>query len=216
MRGSVGVGMLGLALAAATSLVAAEIKVDLSKETVGKPPQTFEPMVGTWVVAQDGTDKVIMVDGRPWVASKDNPTKLLIESARKLYGTSNEELMDNAKQFAYYPVAVLKTVKDFSNGTISFSLKQSGLQVSLIDDDVVIVGPAGRLSYRFRTAPGTDWTDFSVRLSESEGWTWNWNKRATQAQIESVLVKATRLDIRGEYVTGPDEGSLDNFVLRGP
>ena len=49
-----------------------------------------------------------MVDGRPWVASKDNPTKLLIESARKLYGTSNEELMDNAKQFAYYPVAVLQ------------------------------------------------------------------------------------------------------------
>ena len=51
-----------------------------------------------------------MVDGRPWVASKDNPTKLLIETARKLYGTSNEELMDNAKQFAYYPVAVLKGV----------------------------------------------------------------------------------------------------------
>ena len=56
---------------------AADIKVDLSKETVGKPPATFEPMVGTWVVAQDGADKVIMVDGRPWVASKDNPTKLL-------------------------------------------------------------------------------------------------------------------------------------------
>ena len=32
-------------------------------------------MVGTWVVAQDGADKVIMVDGRPWVASKDNPTQ---------------------------------------------------------------------------------------------------------------------------------------------
>ena len=92
---------------------AADIKVDLSKETVGKPPATFEPMVGTWVVAQDGADKVIMVDGRPWVASKDNPTKLLIESARKLYGTSNEELMDNAKQFAYYPVAVLQGVDNF-------------------------------------------------------------------------------------------------------
>ena len=87
---------------------AADLKVDLSKETVGRPPATFEPMVGTWVVAQDGADKVIMVDGRPWVASKDNPTKLLIESARKLYGTSNEELMDNAKQFAYFPVAVLR------------------------------------------------------------------------------------------------------------
>ena len=114
------------------------------------------------------------------------------------------------------PMAVLRQLPAAVNGTISFSLKQSGLQVSLIDDDVVNVGPAGRLSYRFQTAPGTGWTDFSVRLSESEGWTWNWNRRATQAQIESVLVKATRLDIRGEYVTGPDEGSLDNFVLRGP
>src|SRR5207253_367184 len=114
---------LGLAAAAIAPLVASEIKVDLKKETVGKAPETFEPMVGTWVVAQDGADKVIMVDGRPWVASKDNPTKLLIQSARKLYGTNNEELMDNAKQFAYYPVAVLKSVDEFSNGTISMKFK---------------------------------------------------------------------------------------------
>ena len=100
-------------------------------------------------------------------------------------------------------------------GTISFSLKQSGSQVSLFDDDVVIIGPAGRLSYRFETAPGTEWTDFSVRLVESEGWTWNWNRRATQAQIDSVLAAPTGLDIRGEYVTGADEASLDNFRLRG-
>ena len=83
-------------------------------------------MVGTWVVAQDGGDKVIMVDGRPWVASKDNPTKLLIQSARKLYGTSNEELMDNAKQFAYYPVAVLKSVDNFSNGTHQREVQDHG------------------------------------------------------------------------------------------
>ena len=37
---------------------AADIKVDLSKEQVGKPPVTFEPMVGTWVIAQDGAEKV--------------------------------------------------------------------------------------------------------------------------------------------------------------
>src|SRR6266478_7796619 len=97
---------------------AADLKVDLSKEQAGKPPVTFEPMVGTWVVTQDGYEKVIMIDGRPWVASKDNPTRLLLQTARKLYGTSNEELMDNAKQFAYYPVAVLKSVDNFSNGTI--------------------------------------------------------------------------------------------------
>jgi len=85
--------------------------------------------------------------------------------------------------------------------------------ISLFDDDVVIVGPAGRLSYRFQTAPGTDWTDFTVRLSASEGWTWNWNQRATQAQIGQVLAAPTLLQIRGEYVTGDDMGSLDNFML---
>src|SRR4029453_9718040 len=111
------------ALLLVAPLRAADVRVDLSKEQVGKPPATFEPMVGTWLIAQDGADKVVMVDGRPWVASKDNPTKLLIESARRLYGTSNEELMDNAKQFAYYPVAVLKNPKTFSNGTIAMKFK---------------------------------------------------------------------------------------------
>jgi hypothetical protein len=111
------------------------------------------------------------------------------------------------------PADVLRQLPKAANGTVSYSLRQSGPIISLIDDDVVIVGAAGRLGYRFPTPPGTDWTDFSVRLSEGEGWTWNWNRRATQAQIESVLAAPTRLEIRGEYVTGPDEGSLDNVVL---
>ncbi len=114
--------LLAISLAVAV-LAGAELRVDLSKEQIGRPPATFEPVVGTWVVAQDGPDRVIVIDGRPWVASKDNPTKLLLQSARKLYGTTNEELMDNAKQFAYFPVAVLKGVDSFSNGTISMKFK---------------------------------------------------------------------------------------------
>src|SRR4029079_9177776 len=96
----------------------------------------------------------IMVDGRPWVASKDNPTKLLIQSARKLYGTSNEELMDNAKQFAYFPVAVLKSVKEFSNGTISLKFK-------------TIAGEADRASgILFNVKPNGDW--LAVRYNETK------------------------------------------------
>jgi hypothetical protein len=139
---------------AAAALRAADIKVDLSKETVGRPPATFEPMVGTWLVAQDGADKVIMIDGRPWVASKDNPTKLLVETARKLYGTNNEELMDNAKQFAYFPVAVLRSVDTFSNGTISVKFK-------------TIAGDADRASgILFNVKPNGDW--LAVRYNDTE------------------------------------------------
>ena len=111
------------------------------------------------------------------------------------------------------PAAVLQQLPAAVDGRISFSLRQSGRFISVIDDDVVIVGRAGRLGYRFERGPGTDWTDFSVRLSGDEGWTWNWNKRATEAQIRSVLAAPARLEIRGEYVTGEDTGSLDNFVL---
>jgi hypothetical protein len=133
---------------------ATDIKVDLNREQVGKPPVAFEPMVGTWVIAQDGPDKVVMVDGRPWVATKDNPTKLLIESARRLYGTSNEELMDNAKQFAYYPVAVLKGMESFSNGSISVKFK-------------TISGEADRASgILFNVKPNGDW--LAIRYNDTE------------------------------------------------
>jgi hypothetical protein len=111
------------------------------------------------------------------------------------------------------PATVLQQLPKAINGTISYSLRQSGPIISLFDDDIVIVGRAGRLSYRFPNGPGTDWTDFSVQLSATRGWTWNWNRRATQAQMEQVLAAPTLLQIRGEYVTGDDMGSLDNFVL---
>jgi len=147
------VTVVTMAIAAATVL-AAEVKVDLKNEKVGRPPTTFEPIVGTWVVTEDGGEKAIMVDGRPWVASKDNPTKLLIESARKLYGTSNEELMDNAKQFAYYPVAVLKSVNSFSNGTISVKFK-------------TMAGDSDRASgILFNVKPNGDW--LAVRYNDTE------------------------------------------------
>jgi hypothetical protein len=148
------IGAAATILLAIATLYAADMKVDLSKEVVGRTPAAFEPMVGTWVVVQDGADKAIMVDGRPWVASKDNPTKLLIEGARRLYGTNNEELMDNAKQFAYYPVAVLKRVDNFTDGTISLKFK-------------TIAGDADRASgILFNVKPNGDW--LSVRYNDTE------------------------------------------------
>jgi hypothetical protein len=142
------------ALTLMTTVNAADIKVDLTKEEVGKPPKTFEPMVGSWVVARDGPDKVIMVDGRPWVASKDNPTRLLVQSARKLYGTSNEELMDNAKQFAYYPVAVLRGLDTFADGIITVKFK-------------TIAGDADRASgILFNVKQNGDW--LAIRYNDTE------------------------------------------------
>jgi len=143
-----------VALLVIVSLSAAERKVDLSKEQVGKEPKSFQPIVGTWIVAKDGADTVIMVDGQPWVARQDNPTKLLLESARKFYGASNEEFMDNIKQFAYFPIAILNGLDDFTNGTISLKFKT----VSGINDRC-----SGIL---FNVKPNGDW--LAVRYNDTE------------------------------------------------
>ena len=117
------------------------------------------------------------------------------------------------------PLAVLRHLRAAENGVISFSLRQStDVDGGFLDDDVVIIGEAGRLGYRFGrgSAPGTAWKRFSVRLSASAGWTWNGSGSATEAQFRSVLAAPLSLEIRGEYTTGPDEGFLDNFELEGP
>jgi hypothetical protein len=155
MKGTMKGGLVTVVVALAfAALQAQTVKVDLSRETVGKTPTKFDPMVGTWVVAQDGPDKVIKVDGSPWKTSQDNPTRLLIDTARKLYGTANEDLMDNAKQFAYYPVAIAHDISNFANGTISVKFK-------------TVAGDLDRCSgVLFNVKPNGDW--LTIRYNDTE------------------------------------------------
>jgi hypothetical protein len=111
------------------------------------------------------------------------------------------------------PGSLLNRLRAAENGTLSYSLQQSVDGPGFVDDDIVIQGPSGRLSYRFERTPGTEWSRFSVRLTTTAGWRWNWNAQPTSDEMRSVLVNATSLEIRGEYHTGPDVGGLDSVVL---
>jgi len=130
------------------------------------------------------------------------------------YISGNDEALGETWYFRA-PDDVLTALPVAVDGTVSFRLRQSSTDAGFDEDDIVITGPAGRLSYRFGYAPGTDWTEFTVRLSASEGWRWNWNAAATEEQLRSVLADASRFEIRGEYRTGEDVGGLDDFVLTG-
>lgn len=112
------------------------------------------------------------------------------------------------------PDSVLRALPAAEHGSLTYSLRQSADVVGNFEDDVIIVGPAGRLSYRFRESPGTTWTPFTLTFTAGPGWRWNWNAPATQEQIRRVLANPTSLEIRGEYHTGPDEGALDSVVIR--
>jgi hypothetical protein len=205
------------ATVALTPLLAQEMKVDLGKEVVGKAPKIFEPGMGTWIVTQDGPDKVIKVDGSSYAANKSTPERLLIENARRMYGTSNEDLLDNAKQFTFYPVAVLKTVDNFSNGTIAVKFK-------------TIAGEADRCSgILFNVKPNGDW--LTVRYNEIEHNLVMWEfhngvRRALNHHGDSDLLSAAgdrekwhdlKIDVEGGTVTAYLDGEKKwDYVLDSP
>ena len=128
------------------------------------------------------------------------------------YISNTDEAVGETWYF-HAPPDVLTNLAAAEGGHLEYSLKQDSADAGFLDDDVVIVGAAGRLSYRFEYAPGTDWTEFPVPLSATANWRWNWNARATSEQIHSVLSRPLRLEIRGEYRTGDDIGALDHVVL---
>jgi hypothetical protein len=108
--------MLALALAPA-----AEKVFDFSGETVGAEPKTMTPVVGVWTVAQDGDNKVLMVDGSRWTHGQ--PAANIADKARALYGERYAEFLDNVKSFAYFPYAVAAGIDDFRDGEIQMRFK---------------------------------------------------------------------------------------------
>lgn len=94
---------------------------DFSGETVGAEPKSMTPVVGVWMVAQDGENKVLMVDGSRW--KQGQPAANIADKARALYSERYAEFLDNVQSFAYYPYAVAKDIDDFREGEISMRFK---------------------------------------------------------------------------------------------
>ena len=97
------------------------VRVDLSKEKVGRESGKFLSVVGNWSIVDDGGKKVLAVDGRQWL--RGNPAEGLAKKARTIYGSRHEEFIDNVKAFAYFPYVVAKDLGDFRDGEISMRFK---------------------------------------------------------------------------------------------
>jgi hypothetical protein len=200
-------GAVALAAICAVPLVARQAtRVDLSRETPGKPPSMFDTIMGVWSIVQVDRDKVIKVDGAAWKASQDTPTQLLLDSARRMYGTTNEELMDNAKQFTVYPVAVLKSVPSFSNGTISVNFKTIG-------------GDADRASgILFNLKPNGDWLGLRYNEMEHNVVLWEFHNGVRRSVIRPRHQLLTdpaehdkwhelKVEVKGAAITGYLDGA---------
>jgi len=98
---------------------------------------------------------------------------------------------------------------------LSYDLMQSGLNNQFEAPDIILESKYLILVYSFPSHPNTTWTSFSVRFSADTGWKKNnpGGPPATEKELKKVLSNLKNLKIRGEFITGPDVGSIDNVCL---
>lgn len=97
---------------------------------------------------------------------------------------------------------------------LSFDLRQTGSGSQFSSRDVILIGNGEEINYKdFVNPPVGVWTSFSVALDDSEAWEDTSNNPVNNTQILNVLSNLTALQIRGEFITGPDTGRLDNVSL---
>lgn len=105
----------------------------------------------------------------------------------------------------------------FAGGTLDYSIRQSSASSQFDAVDVILVGADRSIGFDFPIDenPGTDWTDYSISLTALAGWFDLATDvvLTTDAEIAAVLGDLQALQIRGEYVTGPDSAQLDEVTL---
>lgn len=170
---------------------------------------------GTSAAWAAGATSTFDVDADGWVMSGDSttsvPTFMSTGGNGYIHGT------DQTTGGVWYWLAPTKFNGDNSAyQTLSFDLRMRGSGPLFESSDVILEGAGTSLHYDFAMVPAnTSWTSYSVALNDTAGWRVGSlsGAFATQAQILSVLGNTSALRIRGEFITGSDNGDLDNVIM---
>jgi len=163
---------------------------------------TFERGTERWTAIGDVAGPV------RWVQSGGNPG-------------GHIEITDKVLGGVTYFVAPAKFHGNYGSayGTnLTFDLRQSytGPPNQFDDSDVILVGGGLTLVFDTLVNPSNNaWTSYAIPLAGLSGWHVSslTGPLATQEQLLSTLANLTDLEIRAEYQTGPDIGSLDNVSI---
>ena len=180
---------------------AAVLKVDLASETAGAEPKALVPVVGIWRIENEGSKKVLAVDGRQWKEGQSSAG--IADKARALYGERYAEFLDRVQAFAYYPYAVAKDVEDFKNGEIT--VRFEGLS-GCIDQGAGIL---------FNLKPNGDYLTIRANCLENNLVLWKFEK-GRRSQVKWIRNTPTasrqwhdlKVRIAGDKVEGYLDGKL--------
>jgi ABC-2 type transport system permease protein len=182
---------VGLMILPIANINAAEaMTIDLSQEKVGAEPSVFTAVVGKWSIGTpENNKKVLVVDGTKWASGQASAG--LADKARALYGERYAEFLDNVTAYAFFPIAILKSVDDFRGGEISlrfegvsgridqaagiiFNVKPNGdyliLRANCLENNLVLFkyehGKRSQIEWTRNTpTPSRQWHDLKLEVS---------------------------------------------------
>lgn len=207
----VALAVLSSAAVAQSAPADATRRVSFDKETVGREPATFAPMVGSWVISREANKKVLFIDGRVW--KRGQPAGGLADKARELYGARNEEFIESVKAFAYYPIAVYKGLDNFENGEISVRFQMVGGTLDRCAGILFDVKPNGDyLTVRYN---GTE--DNVVLWTFNKGVRKFVNRAPTLMPLELGTWHTLRISVRGTSLKSwLDDKPMHDYTLPAP
>jgi alkaline phosphatase D len=121
---------------------------------------------------------------------------------------------------SYYQAATkfLGNKLSFYGGTLSYDILDTGNGYTAYD--VKIVGDGFTLEYTNPKDAGFPnpnvWSAASVKLVAADFVDTATGAAPSVAEMKHVMGDITQLDIRAEYVVGPESGGLDNVLLKPP
>jgi hypothetical protein len=183
------VSAIAFAALALPGLAAPPTTIDLAGETVGAEPKSFVPVVGFWLIENEGGKNVLVVDGRQWKEGQSSAG--IADKARALYGERYAEFLDRVQAYAYYPYVVVPDIANFSEGEITvrfeglsgridqgagilFNLKPNGdyltIRANCLEENLVLwrfeKGKRSSVSWVRNTPTATHrWHDLKVRIT---------------------------------------------------
>jgi hypothetical protein len=105
----------------ASAQTATAIVEDFTEERVGTPPTSFTTPIGFWSIGTNGVDTkpVLFEDGTQFAASQANTTTQAANAlAAQAQGLNQHQFADASPTLAYFPIAILKSVSNFDQGTV--------------------------------------------------------------------------------------------------
>lgn len=109
----------------------------------------------------------------------------------------------------------------FYGSSLSFDLEEATKDSGANAYYTLIIASGADVLYWYGGAPLPTFTSFSALLSSTDtrwrlggtGFNPGSGVAPTAAQFQSILANVTRLQINGEFTTGPDNTHLDNVIL---